>query len=898
MSILSQKPWALSTLKVLKMLNVSSKTGLDDRAVHERLERYGANRLKEIRKKSLWIIWISQFKNFLVGMLAGAAILSFFFGDWIDSVAILAVVAINALIGFITEVNAVKSMEALQKLVIVSTKVRRDGRVVELPAESLVPGDIVILEAGDLVSADLRLISASKLQLDESALTGESVPVEKNVEPVGENKPLAERNSMLYQGTAVTRGSGEGVVVATGMKTELGQITSLVEEAKAETTPLEKRLDQLGNKLIWVTLSIAGVVAVSGILTGKDILLMIETSIALAVAAIPEGLPIVATIALARGMWRMAKRNALINRLSAVETLGAVDIICTDKTGTLTENRMTLTRLALDSGPVDIAAEGASTKNAFNRDSVPVHPESGTLLRRALEVGVLCNNAELHHDARLDMNRAVGDPLEVALLIAGVKAGLQRRSLLNALPEIREEAFDSDLKMMATFHQDVKNILVAVKGAPEAVLQCSSSVLTEKGEKKLTPKAKARWLQTNHDMARNGFRILAYAIKTVERADAKPYEKLVLVGLAGLMDPPRQDARQAIQECQQAGIRVVMVTGDQAVTAENIGKAVGLEDRERIGVVHENEIQPPGRLNAKNRLRLLKATLFARVSPRQKLDLIELHQKNGSIVAMTGDGVNDAPALKKADIGVAMGLRGTQVAREAADMVLKDDSFATIVAAVAQGRVIFNNIRKCVFFLISCNISEVAVVGLASVLNRPLPILPLQILFVNLVTDVFPALALGAGKGDPDVMKRPPRNSREPILTRHYWLASAGYGMVITVSVLAALELAMVWLHMEYKQAVTISFLTLAISQLFHVFNMRDYGSNALRNDITRNPFIWIGLVLCVGMVNLAVYNSVLSKVLKVENPGSRGWLLIVAMSMVVYVVGQTVKAFSPKKWN
>jgi Ca2+-transporting ATPase len=402
----------------------------------------------------------------------------------------------------------------------------------------------------------------------------------------------------------------------------------------------------------------------------------------------------------------------------------------------------------------------------------------------------------------------------------------------------------------------------------------------------------------NHDMARSGFRVIAYAVKTVNRAEAKPYEKLALLGLAGLIDPPRQDARMAVQECQDAGIRVVMVTGDQAVTAENIGKAVGIRSPGNIGVIHEKDILPLNRMSRDDRKRMLLASLFARVSPKQKLDLIELHQKNGSIVAMTGDGVNDAPALKKADIGVAMGLRGTQVARDAADMVLKDDAFSTIIAAVAQGRVIFNNIRKCVFFLISCNISEVASVGLAAIINRPLPILPLQILFINLVTDVFPALALGAGIGDPDVMKRPPRPAKESIMTRHYWLASAAYGLIITLSVLGALEIALLVLHMEYSQAVTISFLTLAVSQLFHVFNMRDYGSRFFKNDITQNPYIWGGLALCAGMLALAVHWPVLAVVLKVKDPGPMGWLVVMSMSLVVFVVGQIVRSVSPKSWN
>lgn len=880
-----EKPWSLTSQEVLKELEVSSDKGLNTEEARKRRALYGRNRLQETKSRSIWMVFIGQFRNLIVGLLVVAAALSFLFHEWMEGSAIIVVIGINAAIGFITELRAVRSMEALRRLGSVSTKVRRNRMVQEILAEELVPGDMVILEGGDIVTADLRLSTASRLQADESMLTGEALPVGKDVERIDEEIPLAERFNMLFKGTAVTRGTGEGIVVATGMRTELGQITSLVEEAEEEVTPLEKRLDLLGRKLIWVTIVIAALVAISGILTGKEIFLMIETSIALAVATVPEGLPIVATIALARGMLRMAKRNALINRLSAVETLGATTIICTDKTGTLTENKMTVTQLVLNSGEIEIGGSGESD---FVRNGKPLNPLEHNVLRKAIEIGVLCNNASLKSEG--SEGEGVGDPLEVALLNVGARAGIHRGQLIPSMPEEREEAFDSEVKMMATFHRIDDTYSVAVKGAPEFVLECCSSIMVDDRVQILGREDREGFLQKNHHMAEEGLRVLAFAMKRVDNLDSSPYEELTFVALVGLEDPPRRDVRQAIESCQDAGIRVIMVTGDQAVTARNVALEVGLIDEKEAKVITGNELKDLDILSEKEKQLILKAPIFARVSPRQKLDLIEIHQENGSVVAMTGDGVNDAPALKKADIGVAMGLRGTQVAREAADMILRDDSFSTIVAAVEQGRIIFDDIKKVVLFLLSCNLSEIMVIFIATVLNVPLPILPLQILFLNLVTDIFPALALGTGKGDPTVMTRAPRDPKEPILTRDNWILISGYGLVITVSVLASLAMAKFWLGLDNGQVVTISFLTLAFAQLWHVFNMRDRASGFLRNEVTRNPFIWGSIALCGGLLVTAVYVPGLASVLRTTDPGIEGWILIISMSSVVYVLGQIHK--------
>jgi Ca2+-transporting ATPase len=886
-----QEPWSKPAKEVIQDLDVNPGQGLGSQEVEERRRQVGPNRLRSAESTSAWQILVEQFKSLLVGLLAIAAVASVIFGEVVEGIAIGAVILINAAIGFFTELRAVRSMEALQRMGSVSAKVRRDSQVQEISAEKLVPGDIVVLEGGDVITADLRLTEASKLQADESALTGESVPVSKQIEPLEADAPLAERASMAYKGTAVTRGSGEGVVVATGMDTELGHISSLVEEAEQERTPLEQRLDTLGHRLVWITLAIAVVVTGSGILVGKEILLMIETGIALAVATVPEGLPIVATIALARGMRRMARRNALVNRLSAVETLGATNVIFTDKTGTLTENQMTVVEIALASGELEVTGEGLQTEGRFVEDEGKVTAVDHRVLGEALRVGVLCNNAELSQDGSGEVQEAVGEPLEVALLVAGAKAGLQRSELLEESPEVREVAFDPDSKMMATYHRKNGRYRVAAKGATAEILQASDRILTRDGSRALSEEDLDRWEEHNRQMAEEGLRILALATKEVDSEDAKPYEDLTFLGLFGLLDPPREEVAPSIRACKEAGVRVVMVTGDHPVTAHKIALAVKLVEDEDVQAIHGQELAAPDELAEEQRHRILEAPIFARVSPEQKLDLIAMYQDHGHVVAMTGDGVNDAPALKKADIGVAMGRRGTQVAREAADMILEDDRFSTIVTAIEQGRVIFGNIRKFVLYLLSCNMSEIAVISLASLANAPLPIQPLQILYLNLVTDVFPALALGVGEGEELIMHRPPRDPQEPILVGEHWLTMGVYSLFITIAVLGVFALALTWLDMDNQQAITVSFLTLAFAQLWHVFNMRDLGTSLLDNEIVRNPWVWGALALCLLLLLAAVYVPGLDTLLKVTDPGLTGWSLVAGASLFPLIAGQILKA-------
>ena len=893
----SETPWSESLEASVENLQVEPAKGLSTAEADMRRQSFGSNMLREVKPKSSLAILISQFNNLIVYFLIAASAISFAFGEHVEAIAIGLVIIINALIGFVTELKGARSIDALRKLGSVNSRVRRDGRISEIPAGELVPGDIVILEGGDIITADLRIINASRLQADESVLTGESLPVDKTADELPLATSLADRRNMLFKGTALTRGSGEAVVISTGMETEIGKISSLVAGTEQEETPLEKRLNQLGNWLVWVCLIIAVFVVATGLMAGQELFLMIETGLALAVASIPEGLPIVATIALARGVWRMAKRNALIKELAAVETLGATSVICTDKTGTLTWNRLTAVKYAIAGATLDIDAHSSETKELYVDEGGKFYqPEEQVNLQKILELGALCNNAEITLSENGQLEKSVGDPLETALLAIAAKSGLTRESLAQQFPEDKEVSFDSDTKMMATYHRLTQHYRVAVKGAPESVINACNTLVTGDGVTPLTEEERAKWHGQNEEMAAKGLRVLALAEKEVKSLEEEPYAALQLVGLVGLMDPPREDVKEALAQCREAGIRVIMATGDQAVTAQAIGKAVGLVDDENASVIHGLDFPDFSQLSEQEKERLATTQLFARVSPAQKLDLIALHQERQSIVAMTGDGVNDAPALKKSDIGIAMGLRGTQVAREAADMILKDDSFASIVHAVKQGRIIFKNIRAFVMYLLSCNLSEVMTVTFAMLIGLPLPLLPLQILFLNLVTDVFPALALATGEGNTTIMENRPRHKGEPIMSKAHWLAVSGYGVIMSCAVLGALYLSLTVLGLPETESVTISFLTLAFAQLWHVFNMRARNSGFFGNAIIKNPYIWGALILCTLILMLALFTPLIAEVLKLSNPGMNGMGLVIAMSLLPLLGGQVVRIIIGRK--
>ncbi|MEZ6187769.1 MAG: cation-transporting P-type ATPase [Planctomycetota bacterium] len=858
-------PWSLDAVAVAREQRVDPARGLDPAEVARRRAEHGPNHLAGVARQRLSQILLNQIKSLIALLLLGAAGVSLAFGEHVEAAAIGAALLVNTAIGFVTELRAVRSMEALNELNRVTARALRAGHEVELPAEELVPGDVVLLEGGDLVTADLRLVEGANLEVDESALSGESLPVTKDLAPVAAGTLLADRGCMLHKGTSLTRGFGRGVVVATGARTELGKVAALVAAAEDQTTPLEQRLERLGRRLVGVALVVAAGVTLTGFAAGRDLLLTVETGIALAVAAIPEGLLVVATMALARGMWRLARRDALIRNLAAVETLGATTLILTDKTGTLTENRLALATLAL--------AEGEPLADAALA-SPPA--ERAAQVRAALTVGALCGHASVEGEQTL------GDPLEVALLLAAQRAGLDPQATLAAQPRVREEAFDPALRLMATVHTRADGAWVAVKGAPEAVLEAATHELRGEGAVPLGPAERAAWEARGRALAERGLRVLALAEKQSPDPDVPAYQDLVLLALVGLQDPPRQDVAESLTACRAAGVRVVMATGDQGVTAGAIADALQLRepgDEVVTGDALDAVLADPERLR--------RVAVFARVDPAQKLALVEAYQRAGEVVAMTGDGVNDAPALRRAEIGVAMGRRGTQVAREAADMVLRDDSFASIVVAIRQGRVIFANIRKFVLYLLSCNAAEIGVIAGAAALGLPLPLLPLQLLYLNLVTDVFPALALGFGEGDPRILERPPRDPREPFVTGRHWRWVSAWAAALTVCVLGAQVLAQQALGYDDRAATSVAFLTLGFAQLLHVFNMRDSGSSFLTNDVLRNPHVWGSVALCTGLLLASSWLRPLGEVLSVSDPDPRGWALIAGFALVPWALGQ-----------
>ncbi len=892
-------PWARTFEEIAEHCGVSTGKGLPSREAEKRLEQYGPNQLEQKKGKSAWKILVEQFTSLIMFFLGLAAVLSFAFSQWVDGIAIIAAMLINAVIGFATEFKAMRTMEALTRVDRRKSQVLRDGKLRKIDASQLVPGDVVHIASGDVITADVRLFESAKLQINESALTGESLPVGKGIDPVEKSAPLAERSNMIYKGTAVTMGSGKGIVVATGMDTEIGTISSLTEEAEQESDPLETRLNKLARKLIGAIVVIAALTGISGLMSGRELFLMVETTIVLIVAAIPEGLPVVATVALARGMYRMMKRNALVRRLSAVQTLGSTNVIFSDKTGTLTENQMTVTRLVLPDKIIEVSGEGLDTEGAFTVEGQEISVSEETLSYRLIETGMLCSNASLRGDNGI--KEAIGDPMEVGLLVAGRKAGYTRAALIDDKPETKEVAFDPEVKMMATYHETGSGYLVAVKGAPEAVLEVCTAVGEEKDS--LSDDQREEWRKKNEEMAEDGLRILAFATKIVDSTDVEPYSDLTLLGYAGIYDPPRREVVPAIEKCKKAGVKVIMVTGDQAVTAGNVGRAVGLIEAEEKKplLISGAELALPDELDDQKRNRIVKSSIFYRVSPKQKLDLITTYQQAGSIVGMTGDGVNDAPALKKADIGIAMGKRGEQIAKDAADIILQDDSFATILVAIEHGRAIFNNIRKFVIYLISGNMGMILIVGIAAVLNTPLPLLPLQILYMNFINDVFPALALGMSDEGPDVLERPPRDPGEPILTRHNWYTIIFYGAIIAASVLGVFWAATYHFDLSKTEAVTVSFVSLAFARLLHVFNMRDTRSRLWDNQVIRNRYVWGALVICLVLIGIAFSVPVLSDVLGLSMPGATGWVLIAVGAFAPLVIGQCVKPLVrrlPQKWH
>lgn len=886
---MSNMPLQNTSGKSEKLSATDIKTGLTTEEADARIQQFGLNELEQVKPESIWSILLRQVNSIIVYILAAAAIVSFFLGDTIEGFAVIAVILINAITGFVLEYNARQSMEALRKLDTTPARVLRDKKITEIPSDQVTIGDILILEAGDLIPADALILEVNQLNIDESALTGESVPSQKNTEKSAEDAPLGDRHDRLFKGTAITNGNAKAVVTSIGQATELGKIATMVSEAKRTATPLEAKLDALGKVLIWVTLGMATLFLIVGLLRGQEIKQLIETAVALAIAAIPEGMSVVATVALAYGMLRLAEKKVIVKRLSAVETLGGTNVIFTDKTGTLTQNKIEVHTLRAAGKDITVKIEtkheGVQNLAVTEGDQQLFHSIEFEMLAR---IGALVNNAQL--TSKKSNRKELGDPVEVALLSYARAAGIDLHQLHKDYNRQAEQAFSSDTRMMATLDQVGTKYFIGVKGAVEEVSALCHWNSQEDRDKEL---------EVSELMAADGLRTLAFAYQETENKPGENFtkdDKLTYAGLIGFLDPPRKEVIKSLTACHEAGIKVIMVTGDHPSTSLKIAKQVNLVGEDEQLVLTGKDLESFDFSSAADQKKMMDCHVFARVNPAQKLDMIDFYQKQGDIVGMTGDGVNDAPALKKSDIGIAMGLRGTAVAAEAADMVLKDDSFASIVHAIEQGRVIFENIRKFIVFLLSCNMSEIFVVTFAGFLNVGSPLLPLQILFINIITDVFPALALGVGKDNKKLMKSPPRDPKQPILEMADWKRIVFYALVMTISVLGVYWYAINQLGYSPEEGNTVTFYALSLAQLLHVFNMYSGKLRFFNNEITRNKFIWMALALCILVMFVTYYVPFFRQILSLQILDVRALELILAAGIVPVFVIQSARIFFPIK--
>lgn len=852
------KPWYQMAEEELYKELKTDRNGLSAGEAQKRIAQYGYNRLEEKPGKSPLLIFFEQFTNILILILIIAAVISAFIGDLIDTIVILAIVLLNAVIGFFQEYRAERALSALKKLEIPAATIIRDGKHQQIPATDIVPGDIVVLTAGEIVPADIRLIESPNLMIDESPLTGESTPVEKSTNIMMEETSLADRRNMSFNGTVITYGRGVGVAVATGMSTELGRIANLLQITEKIKTPLQIKLDVMGKRIAAAALLLCLIIFIAGVWRGESLQLMSLTSISLAVAAIPESLPAVITIVLALGAYRMSKVNALIRKLPAVETLGCITAICSDKTGTLTQNKM----------KVEFIYDGRDLKKEWSLDTTEMN-----LVFKAM---TLCN------DASIDNDKGIGDPTEIALLIAASKLDIHKNELEKRYPRINEIPFDSFKKRMTTIHSSHENqeiYLTFMKGSVDSVLDTCS----------IDSNMKGRILKENEKMAADGIRVLALAYKEIEKGvSLKDVEKdFIFLGLVGMIDPPREEAYEAVKTCMKAGIVPIMITGDHPITAQAIAKRLGITNENGQTITgRDMEVLEPAHLNNL----LSSVRVFARVSPEDKIRIVSALKEKGHIVAMTGDGVNDAPALKKADIGVAMGITGTDVSKEASDMILRDDNFATIVKAVHEGRVIYDNIRKFIRYMLSTNSGEILTMFFALMIGMPLPVLPIQILWINLVTDSFPALALGVEPAEKDVMNRPPRDPKESIFARGLWQHIIWVGLLMSFGTLGV----MAWglRHDDLDHARSMVFFTLAGFQMFHVMAIRSEKESIFTLGLLSNKPL-LGAVLLTFILQLMItYTPILQRIFKTVSLSAFELLLCIAVSFSVFVAVEIEKAY------
>ncbi|HHU91532.1 MAG TPA: calcium-translocating P-type ATPase, SERCA-type [Halanaerobiaceae bacterium] len=867
---------------VLKAFEVDPVTGLSSAEVKGRLEKYGRNKLAAKAKKSILALFFGQLKDMLIYVLLAAAGITFVIGEYVDGLIILLVVILNAVIGVVQEYKAEKAIEALQEMSTPKALVRRDGEIREINSEEIVPGDIVIIEAGRYIPADLRLIETANLQIEESALTGESVPTEKEASFIIEdpNTAIGDRDNMAFMSTLATYGRGVGIVVGTGMDTEIGKIARILDEDVEELTPLQKRLDQLGRTLGFLALGICALIFIMALFQGRPLFEMFLTAISLAVAAIPEGLAAIVAIVLALGVSRMSKKNAIVKKLPAVETLGSVNIICSDKTGTLTQNRMTVVK-------------------TYTLDRLKEIPATGEGLQAAGDEAELIKSLVLCSDASYEHGEGTGDPTEIALIVLGYRHQLDKKTLNEKHQRLSEKPFDSERKLMSTLNVEGEAYRVHTKGAIDNILKISSKALVDGKVVPLTEELKARYLEMAEEMSDDALRVLGAAYKDVDKVIGpdEMEEDLIVLGLVGMIDPPRLEVMDSIREAKEAGITPVMITGDHRNTAVAIAKELGIANSIEESITGAEIDQ----LSEEEFSRSIdKYRVFARVSPEHKVKIVRAFKARGNIVSMTGDGVNDAPSLKYADIGVAMGITGTDVAKGASDMILTDDNFTTIVHAIEEGRNIYNNIKKSVTFLLSCNLGEVVAIFLSILFAWPVPLLPTQILWVNLITDSLPAIALGIDPGDKDVMKKKPRDPEES-----FFAEGAGLRAIIGGLLIGLLTLAVFYYGLgDYgystgfskipadalSYARTMSFVVLALSQLFYSLSIRNSSKSIWRIGVFSNKYliaaILLGAVLQFGLISVPF----LARAFNLYSLSLQDWSLLLVLALIPMLVNELIK--------
>ena len=892
--------YQFSVAECLEEFQSDASSGLSEEEVKGRLLKYGPNALSSPPKTPRFVKFLKQFHELIILVLIGAAAVSGLLGEWVDAIAILSIVVLNSVIGFLQEEKAERVLEALNKLSAPNARVVRGGETTTVPSAEVVPGDIILLDARDHVPADCRIIDSRLLRIDEAALTGESQPVDKLTEVLSGKLPLGDMLNMAFSATTTVYGRGRAVAVATGMKTEMGKIARMLHDVKPEPTPLQKRLAEFGRLLVYGSGAVCALIFLLGILRGEELLEMFLTAVSLAVAAIPEGLPAVVTIVLALGVQRMVKRNALIRKLPSVETLGAATVIASDKTGTITQNQMTVKRLYLSTGEVfDVTGSGYAPTGELEKSSgKSSDTKYRTPLLRAMQVCVLCNGAELKEKADGGW-QIIGDPTEGALLTLAAKSEFGAKTISGGMRLVSEIPFDAVRKMMTTIYEDSDGVFHAfIKGAPDRLLPRAALRFSEGDITTLDEEARQEISNVNDSFAGSAMRVLALGYRrSTEPFDISNIEALesgfVFAGLAAMIDPPRQEVIEAVAKSKAAGIMPLMITGDHKATAVAIAREIGVFTEGDLALSGEEfDRMEPEEFEEK----LPRIKVYARVSPEHKLKVVQAWRRRGDIIAMTGDGVNDAPALKEADIGIAMGITGTDVTKEAADMVLTDDNFASIVSAVEEGRGIFDNIRRVVHFLLSCNIGEIFTLLVAALVGMPLPLLPVQILWMNLVTDGLPALGLAMEDVDTGVMNKPPRRKNEGLVTRSLIYVMLLQGAFMAACTLFAYSLELYLFDGSVDRARTIAFTVLVFCQKFHIYNCRSQWSSAFKRGIFSNKFLNLSVFFIFISQIAIIYIPWLREVFRVTLLAPSDWLLIFAVAAQPLLWMEIVKAFRRRR--